>query len=721
MVALLPPKSSRATSTATRPGQPPSPGRALTWMSISLMLAVFPTFFYLPLWGPLFFSACAAWRWWIERRGLALPNKWVRAALFSGACIFIVTVPRLDGSTSALAFLLMLVSLKLLELKNRRDYIVTALLGYFLVLSGFFFNQSLLLALYTLTALVVNTLALTMACGAAPVRPSMRLALALCLQTMPIVIILFIFFPRIEGQFLLFSGRSRTARAGMSDRLNPGEIARLAENEDTAFRAEIAPEFTMTQAELYWRGPVLAQCNGLAWSAVPLQIDPAFPPPPSPTESGSGAKLVPQRITLEAHQSRWLFALDRPIATATKDTFFTPGGSLENRQPVLRKLLYSVTSRVANAASPLPGELAPVSARYLQFPRTLSPRARALAEGWRKAVQRSDSEIVVAGLEFFRANDFAYTLSPGEYTGDDPLDDFLFNRRRGFCEHFAAAYSTLMRAAGVPSRVILGYQGGRLNWVGSHLTILQSDAHAWSEVWLAGRGWLRVDPTAMVAPERVSLGAESFNALEQMGTMSAAERLRELFRLNNPVGFRWAMKNIAMAWDTLDMQWNLRVIGYNFDAQGDMLRDLGFGRFGMFGGAMGLLLGLGIGAGMFALFLYLRSRSIERPDRRAGALPKIYARFCRVIARAGGPERARHEGPLDFAARASLALPASAAPIAKITALYVDARYRRSGAEADAAIPALRNALRAFRPPRGDAGRKNLVSSAATVDKVTSL
>ena len=719
MVALQFPPPVRATSQSPRPGQPPSPGRALTWMSISLMLAVFPAFFFLPLWGPLFFLSCATWRWWIERRQLPLPNKWVRAALFSGACIFIVAIQRLDGSTSALAFLLVLVSLKVLELDNRRDYIVTALLGYFLVLSGFFFNQSLLLAVYTLTALIVNTFALAMACGAAPARPSMRLALSLCVQTLPIVVILFIFFPRIEGQFLLFSSRNRTGQAGMSDRLNPGEMARLAENEDTAFRAEIPAEYAVAARDLYWRGPVLAQCNGLAWSAVPLQLDPDFPP--AAIEAAEGVKLVPQRITLEAHQNRWLFALDRPVASPTKDTFFAAGGSLEHRRPVTRKLLYNVTSRVATSASPLPSELAPVSARYLQLPRTLSPRVRALAESWRKAVKRGDGEIVVAGLAYFRANNFSYTLSPGEYTGSDPLDDFLFNRRHGFCEHFAASFSTLMRAAGVPSRVILGYQGGRLNWMGSHLRILQSDAHAWSEVWLTGRGWVRVDPTAMVAPERVSLGADSFNALSQLGTLTATERLQELFRLNNPTGLRWAMKNISMAWDTLDLQWNLRVIGYNFDAQGDMMRDLGLGQFGIFGGAMGLLLGLGISAGMFALFLYLRSRSVERPNARASALQKLYARFCRTVARAGGPERALPEGPLDFAARASLALPGSADSISQITHLYIDAHYRRPDADPETGIRAFREAVRAFRPERAQTGRKNFVSSAASVDKVSPL
>ena len=348
MVALLPKPTARDVSKASRPGQAPPPGRALTWMSASLMLAVFPTFFFLPLWGPLFFLTCALWRWWIERRGAALPSKWIRAGLFSGACIFFFAFQRLDGSTSALAFLLVLVSLKLLELDTRRDYIVTALLGYFLMLSGFFFNQSLFLALYTLTALIVNTLALALACGAAPLRSSFRLALMLCAQTLPIVVILFIFFPRLEGQFLLFSARSRTAKPGMSDRLAPGEMARLAESEDLAFRAELPAEPVVPARDLYWRGPVLAQCDGLSWSVVPLQLDPT--PPVAPASDGAkNVLIVPQRITLEPHQNRWLFALDRPIASATKDTYFTSGGSLEHRRPVVRKLLYQVTSRVATS------------------------------------------------------------------------------------------------------------------------------------------------------------------------------------------------------------------------------------------------------------------------------------------------------------------------------------------------------------------------------------
>ena len=458
-------------------------------------------------------------------------------------------------------------------------------------------------------------------------------------------------------------------------------------------------------ANLYWRGPVLAQGDGLSWSAVVLPIDPT--PLPNPEgESDTSARMVSQRITLEPQQNRWLFALDRPVGSATKDVQFGAGGSIEYRLPVTRKLLYNVTSRLPSAGALVFAELKQPNARYLQLPRSLSPKVRALAQSWRRDAKRGDNDIVTAGLEFFRSGNFAYTLSPGTYLDGDPLEEFLFHRRRGFCEHFAAAYATLMRAAGVPARIVLGYQGGRLNWLGSHLTILQSDAHAWCEVWLPGRGWRRVDPTAVVAPDRVNLGADSYNALSQMGPMSATERLQQLFRLNNPTGLRWLARNVSMAWDTIDMQWNLHVIGFNFEAQGDLMRDLGFGRFGVFGGAMGILLGLGIGAGTLAFFLFLRSRSQAHSDARASVLALLHARFCRKVARAGGPRREPHEGPVDFAARATAALPAHAREIERITQIYVDGRYRRDYGQIEAEAGTLQESAPGGVSPAAREGRR---------------
>ncbi len=684
----------RGTVHLPRPGEPPPPGRALVWMALSVALAVVPTFAYVPLWGPLYFFVCAGWRWRLERKGAALPGTAARVGIFALGCVLIAVLSRGEGSSQALALLLVLVSLKLLEMRTRRDYVLTALLAYFLVLSGFFFDQSLPLALYTVCALVLNTFALAMACGAAPARPSFRLALALCGQTVPIVVALFIFFPRLEGSLNLFSTRGRSARAGVSDRLVPGELARLAENEEMAFRAELPKDVVVSGSELYWRGPVLVQCDGLSWFPARSVLEVA--PPKVPETDDSRTRTISYRVTIEANQNRWLFALDRPVKTSTKDAYFTALGSLEYRRPLQQKLLYTVTSRLSpTAARPL-RDLSAQNPAFVQLPKNLGERVRALANSWKTAAAGSDVAIVARAREFFRTGGFVYSLSPGTYEGPEALEEFLFSRKRGFCEHYAAAFSTLLRAAGVPSRVVIGYQGGNTNWLGSHLTVHQSDAHAWSEVWLLDRGWTRIDPTGEIAPDRLSLGAESFQALARFGAISASERLQQLFRLNNPTGLRWLVRNVSMAWDTLDHEWNLRVIGFSFETQGDLLRDLGIGRLGMFSGAIGLLLGLGVASGGFALFLFLRTRRSDTTDPRANAVQKVYARFCTRLARAGVAPRRTAEGPIDFAQRAVAALPAERAGIAAITDQYIAMRF---GAETDG-LETLRRTVRRFRPRR---------------------
>ncbi|MBS0658845.1 MAG: DUF3488 domain-containing protein [Verrucomicrobia bacterium] len=676
---------------AARPGDPPPPGRAMGWMALSVALAVIPTFFYLPLWAPLYFGACAFWRWRIERRVRAIPPGTLRAAIFALGCVLVAVFASGDGSRQALGFLIVLTSAKLLELRTRRDYIITALLAYFLILSGFFFNQSLPLALYTVVSLLIITQTLVMCCGATETRPSLRLAGSMCLQTLPVVVLLFVFFPRLEGQLNLFNVRSRTGLPGISENLRPGEIARLAESEEIALRAEIVGGKAIPPAELYWRGPVLLQCDGLAWSPGRFQLERGSPKQP-PAADAPG--IYTCRITIEPHENRWVFALDRPVAYATRGLYFTASGSVENRTPLRRKELYIVTSRVPQR-TPLPEDLAPPAPAYLQTPNHLPIRVRQLAESWKMRTGGDGAAIVAAAQSYFRAEGFRYSLNPGTYEGPTAIEEFLFERKRGFCEHYAAAFATLMRAAGVPARLILGYQGGRTNWLTNHLTILQSDAHAWTEVWLPQRGWVRVDPTAEIAPERLSLGRDQYAALEQLGSLSPAERLQALFRLNNPTGWRWVIRSAAMAWDSVDHQWNLRVVGFGFDSQRDLWRDFGIDAFGFMGGGIGIMIGLGVGAGISALVLLLRSRSSDVVDRRASAIAKQYARFCARLARVGVAPRQPAEGPLDFASRAVAALPEQAGSIQQITDLYIRLRYGRS---TGASLDDLKRAVREFAP-----------------------
>lgn len=684
--------SALAQLAAARPGDPPPPGRAMGWMALSVGLSVVPTFFYLPLWAPLYFGLCAFWRWRVERRQRPIPHAAIRFAVFAFGCVLVAVFATGEGSRQALGFLIVLTSAKLLELRTRRDYIITALLAYFLILSGFFFNQSLPLALYTLASLLVITLTLVMCCGATGTRPSLRLAGSMCLQTLPVVVLLFIFFPRLEGQLNLFNVRSRTARPGINENLKPGEIARLAESEEIAMRAEVVGGKAIPPSELYWRGPVLTQCDGLAWTPGRFQLERGAPKPPPETEAGG---MVTCRITIEPHENRWIFALDRPVSHATRGLVFTSGGSVESRTPLRRKELYIVTSRLPQA-TPLPEDLVPPAPVYLQTPNTLSVRVRQLAEGWKLRANGNFASIVAAARAHFRTEGFRYSLNPGSYEGPQALEEFLFERKRGFCEHYAAAFATLMRAAGVPARLVLGYQGGRPNWLTNHLTILQSDAHAWTEVWLPQRGWIRVDPTAEIAPERLSLGRDQYAALEQLGSLSPTERLQALFRMNNPSGWRWMIRSVAMAWDSVDHQWNLRVVGFGFDSQRDLWKDFGIDAFGFMGGGMGIMIGLSAGAGLSALILLLRSRSSDVVDRRATAVAKQYARFCTRLARAGLAPRARGEGPLDFATRAAAALPQAAPAIERITALYVQLRYAPA---ATATLEDLKQAVRGFAPP----------------------
>ena len=300
-------------------------------------------------------------------------------------------------------------------------------------------------------------------------------------------------------------------------------------------------------------------------------------------------------------------------------------------------------------------------------------------------------------LEFFRDGHFSYTLTPGTFSLSSGLDTFLFSRRNGFCEHYAAAFATLMRAAGLPARIVVGYQGGEYNTWGGHYVVRQSDAHAWAEVWLEGQGWQRVDPTGVVAPDRVSFGANDYSTLMAEGPLTEESRLDRLRRIHAPSTLRWIAHNALLAWDGLDQQWNIMVLGYDQEQQWVLLGKLGVGDLSWLGGtALTLVLAftlLTIGALSFRI---LDSRGTAAATDRAR---RCYLRFCRRLAAAGGPRLAAGEGPLDFAQRAVDALPKAADEIRRVTNLYVALRYGRPGSQGVTDLAGqFEKAVAAFRP-----------------------
>ena len=554
----------------------PSPSQAfriaLPWLLASLSTAVATLIGQVPFWTLLSFAACVGWRLLTDRWHRALPSLLIRLVVFLPMALGIVFAygGHIDAG-SMLAFLVALISLKILELRSARDFTVVSLLGFFMTLSAFFYNQSLALFAFLSLALFANLIALLRCHGAAEGRsvwPAMRLGLGMVLQTLPLVVLMFIVFPRVQGTFLLRLSNPNVGLTGMSDHLQPGGFESLAQSDELAFHARIEGNVHLSQNDLYWRALVLEiSDSSMSWRATEqMSLPPHQTLPPA-----TGERVV-QQITLIPHGERWLFALDHPVDVKTASGFnaqLNASDVLRSASPLYSKTIYTVTSDLT--PNPARG-LSPERRRfYTRAPADMGEQSLALAQSLRQP-GASDDDVVHAALMYLRDGGFTYTLHPGALPADHALDYFLFHSRQGFCEHYAAAFTSLMRAAGVPARIVVGYQGGELNTWNHYYIVRQSDAHAWAEVWLEGRGWQREDPTAVIAPDRVSYGAQGYAVLAGDNSLGGESRLDRLRRLNAPSALRWLGHNALLAWDSLDQQWNLAVLGFDQEQQLNVLQ-----------------------------------------------------------------------------------------------------------------------------------------------------
>ena len=334
-----------------------------------------------------------------------------------------------------------------------------------------------------------------------------------------------------------------------------------------------------------------------------------------------------------------------------------PGGYLLNPRLIFNPLHYEIVSRPENHELALPVDQMRAALAPAVRP---SPQVLALVAGWRRGAA-GGREVVERALHHFHEEKFSYSLSPGTY-GENALDDFLFQRRTGFCEHYAAAFATLMRVAGLPSRVVIGYHGGELNRLGDYVIVRQSDAHAWAEVWLPESGWLRVDPTAVIAPDRISSGLASFLQTRGTGGEQTGGDLSD-----TALGWRDLMRELRLAWDGINYQWELRVLNFDEEDQRAFLAQLGFaGRWPEISGWVAGIIMVLVGA----LSAWLRRPGRVRPDAAGGA----WAEFCRTLATAG-VARERWEGPLQFGARAAGIFTEHRTAILGVAELYARARY----------------------------------------------
>lgn len=645
--------------------------RTLTWLVCAVALTGAPHLLHLPLWISLASLMIAAWRVSAAHRGWPLPGKGL-CLLLAMACVVGIYLDfgTLLGRDAGVALLMVMLSLKLLETRDLRDCMVVVFLGYFLIITNFLYSQSIPMGLYMLLAvLLITTTLVEMNRLTGTLRTQLRIAGLLLLQALPLMLVLFVLFPRVAGPLWALPQQGSSASTGLSDEMTPGSISNLVASRAVAFRAAFEGAIPVP-AERYWRGPVFWFSDGQSWSPGSLSGEQA--------QAFTGPmEVITYTLTLEPHHKTGLFALDLP-ASVPEGARLTDDFQLLSETSVKTRQHYQLTAYLTSETGPLAEQQL---RRALQLPADSNPRARALGLSWRERAG-GDAEIVRQALSYFNKETFFYTLNPprlGTRPGDNPVDEFLFETRRGFCEHFASAFTTLMRAAGLPSRVVTGYQGGEYNPLGGYLAVRQSDAHAWTEVWLNGHGWVRIDPTGAVAPERIELGGDALaEARQASGFFMAGEGL-------------WgrAAQPLRLAWDAMNYNWNQWVLSYGPERQRGLLSSLGLGDITWKGMALALTAGLGLLAFALGAYLLRYRNPLEDPTVTA------YRRFCNKLARRG-IARARPEGPNDFAARAAQKRPELAAEIRHITGLYCSLRYRMEPSVGGTAE--LRRRVRRFRP-----------------------
>jgi protein-glutamine gamma-glutamyltransferase len=634
----------------------------ITWLIAAMGFVIAPHMQRLPWWMVAACVAAAAWRWWIARNGFRLPAWWlmalIAAAITAGTYL---EYRRLFGREVGVALLIVMLCLKVLEMKMKRDAMVVIFLGFFLALTNFLYSQTIAMGAY-MFACVWIFIATLIGFNRIHTEPTVRERLVpsawLMLQAIPMMLVLFFLFPRLSGP-LWSMPQENSAITGLSGSMSPGDISKLSQSDALAFRVEFegaVPQST----DLYWRGPVLGLQVGRGWQMFDA-------PPINRLEYVAEGQPINYRVTLQPHNKNWLFALDMPTAPPPESMVLSDY-QLRSMQPINNIKAYDIASHLQyrvglNATKP---ELQ----RYLNFNNRINPRTIAYAREMREKFP--DTKVLIDELMKVYNREFTYTFEPPKL-GADPVDEFFFGTKLGFCEHYAGSFALIMRAAGVPARVVTGYQGGEVNPITRQLIVRQSEAHAWTEVWLDDLGWLRVDPTFAVSPLRINRGINA--ALGPVGVFNSIAEA-DTFGI---------LKQAVFAWDALNTEWNRWVVGFNQDRQQSMFDGFGFPKVDWQTLAIWLIVGVFLAGGVVGLFVLALSMKNRKPPVVAA-----FERFCAQMARQG-LVRQSHEGPQDFLNRIQRERPSAYRQAKIVIDAYIATRY------APATNDALANFLRAVK------------------------
>jgi transglutaminase-like putative cysteine protease len=624
----------------------------LIFLLSAIGLIVFPHVYHIPTAVFGFFCLLLAWRFAGVWKPNLLPGTAVIFLLAACGIALLYSLHQgIFGRDAGTNLFITALGLKLLEIKKERDLYLVSYLAFIVAASQFLYEQSILMAAYILLVccLLLAALVTINSCKAQTLT-SLKTALIITLQAIPIAVALFILFPRLEApRWMLFNEPQQT-RSGLSDTMEPGSISNLVKSYELVFRAKFAGAIPPS-GQRYWRGPVLSYTDGKRWTPAAF-----LKPIKSPVVTGAPYQYT---ILMEPQDKNWIFALDMPKGFSPPLSL-NAGYQLTTSDSPGKRAEYQLTSYTDYNTGPInPGEYRTAT----QLPGEPSDRIKQLVSRLH-GFDGAPDDFIKQLLNHFRQEDFHYTLTP-PVMEENPIESFLFKTRYGFCSHYASAFVYLMRVAHIPARVVTGYQGGELNKVGDFLEIRQADAHAWAEVSLENRGWVRVDPTAAIAPERIEREI-NVNRQTAYGIATADKYL--------PLpAYNW-LKHTRQLWSSVDYNWQRWVINYDNKSQSGFLSSFGINDLkAMIYGMIAII--AAITAVLCWFLLYQKPKTADK-------VLLVYNRFCNKLAKHGLIKHAG-EGAKDFAERAKIKLPERAEAIDRITTVFIRLRYGRAATDED--------------------------------------
>ncbi len=628
--------------------------RPLIFLLSSVALITLPHFWHIPLSIFGFFCAMLLWRFIAIWKTHWLPHQLILLLLIVGGIALLLSHFRsFLGRDAGTSLFVIALSLKLLEIKQDRDLYLISYLAFIIASSQFLFEQSILMAVYILficgalltTLIIINT-------QQPKTREAIKKSALIIAQALPMTLVLFFLFPRIQApDWIFFNDPNASAKTGLSDTLEPGSITNLALSAELAFRVKFENDNLPPPRQRYWRGPVYSYTNGKRWTAswqyayAPYMDAPKF-----------NGKAYKYTVLLEPQNKNWVYALDMPAQFST-NIHKNQHHQLINKKHSTHRSEHQIVSYPDyNTGYITKGEFK----ENTQLPSPPSEKLNNFVQQL-KGFDAANETFINNLLQHFKTEDFYYTLSP-PLMEENPIEAFLFETRRGFCSHYATSFVYLMRIANIPARVIGGYQGGEFNRVGKFLEIRQADAHAWAEVWLENKGWVRVDPTAAVAPERVERGVDIDEQLSQ--------RAVNFMSFTNK-NYSWLKKSHQL-WQSLDYSWQRWVVQYDTGNQSHFLSSLGINNLKTtIYWMMGLITFITL---VLAAYLFKNNhRSIDKASL-------YYLKFCRTLAKAG-LARQINESANDFAVRVKYHFPEQQQKVTTITHLYNQLRYGKYPSE----------------------------------------